>query len=70
MTQTTAPTATLDGDAGDRGPFKSTYGNYIGGKWIPAADGRTFDNTSPVHGKVLWVMVCLLRDGWVGRAPS
>ncbi|MGD1915397.1 MAG: aldehyde dehydrogenase [Phycisphaerales bacterium] len=53
MTQTTAPTATLDGDAGDRGPFKATYGNFIGGKWVPAADGRTFDNTSPVHGKVL-----------------
>ncbi|MEQ8317300.1 MAG: aldehyde dehydrogenase family protein [Phycisphaerales bacterium] len=53
MTQTTAPSATLGGDAGDRGPYKATYGNFIGGTWVPAADGRTFDNTSPVHGKVL-----------------
>lgn len=53
MTQTTAPTASVDGQAGDRGPFKATYGNFIGGKWTPAADGRTFDNTSPVHGKVI-----------------
>ena len=37
----------------DRGPFKAVYGNYINGQWVPAADGRTFENPSPVHGRVL-----------------
>jgi len=34
-------------------PFKSSYGNFIGGKFVPAQSGRTFDNTSPVTGEVL-----------------
>jgi aldehyde dehydrogenase len=34
-------------------PFKSEYGNFIGGEFRPAADGRTFTNTSPVHGGAL-----------------
>jgi aldehyde dehydrogenase len=34
-------------------PFKSSYGNFIGGKFVPAISGRTFDNTSPVTGEVL-----------------
>ncbi len=34
-------------------PFKTSYGNYIGGKFVPARSGRTFDNTSPVTGEVL-----------------
>ncbi|MFI4881921.1 MAG: aldehyde dehydrogenase [Phycisphaerales bacterium JB064] len=53
MTQSTAPTPATGSDTGDRGPFKASYGNFIGGKWKPAADGRTFDNTSPVHGRVI-----------------
>jgi aldehyde dehydrogenase len=33
--------------------FKARYGNYIGGEWVEAAKGRTFENTSPVNGQVL-----------------
>ena len=40
-------------DQRTRSPFKATYGNYIGGEWVPAADGQTFDNTSPINGKVI-----------------
>lgn len=40
-------------DQRTRSPFKASYGNYIGGEWVPAADGRTFDNTSPINGKVI-----------------
>ena len=34
-------------------PFKTRYGNFIGGRWADAADGRTFENRSPVDGRVL-----------------
>jgi len=34
-------------------PFKARYGNFIGGRWIDAVDGQTFDNTSPTTGKVI-----------------
>jgi len=40
-------------DQRTRSPFKATYGNYIGGEWVPAVDGQTFDNTSPINGKVI-----------------
>ncbi|MBI4922671.1 MAG: aldehyde dehydrogenase [Devosia nanyangense] len=36
-----------------RSPFKAKYGNYVGGEWVDALDGRTFDNTSPINGKVI-----------------
>ncbi|PZO75021.1 MAG: aldehyde dehydrogenase [Sphingomonas hengshuiensis] len=36
-----------------RPPFKEVYGNFIGGRWVDAADGRTFDNVSPVTGEVV-----------------
>jgi aldehyde dehydrogenase len=29
---------------------KEHYDNYIGGKWVPAVDGGTFDNISPITG--------------------
>ncbi len=29
------------------------YDNWIGGKWVPAVRGQTFDNVSPVNGKVI-----------------
>ncbi|CUI17403.1 Aldehyde dehydrogenase [Candidatus Protochlamydia naegleriophila] len=32
--------------------FKSRYGNFIDGKWIPPAKGQYFENVSPVDGKV------------------
>ncbi|KTR07843.1 aldehyde dehydrogenase [Aureimonas ureilytica] len=34
-------------------PFKSRYGNFIGGRFVDAADGRTFENRSPVDGRLL-----------------
>ncbi|MBM3618263.1 MAG: aldehyde dehydrogenase [Alphaproteobacteria bacterium] len=32
--------------------IKAEYGNFIGGKVVPAASGQTFDNISPVNGQV------------------
>lgn len=32
-------------------PFKSQYGNYIGGQWLAPSAGRYFDNLSPITGK-------------------
>ncbi|THF66264.1 aldehyde dehydrogenase family protein [Pseudothauera nasutitermitis] len=34
-------------------PFKTQYENYIGGKWVPPADGQYFENRSPVTDRVL-----------------
>lgn len=31
--------------------FKSRYGNYIGGEFVPPVDGKYFENPSPVNGK-------------------
>lgn len=36
-----------------KSPFKARYDNFIGGRWVPARSGRTFENTSPVDGRVL-----------------
>ncbi len=36
-----------------RSPFKETYGNFIGGQWVAALDEQTFQNTSPINGKVI-----------------
>ena len=32
-------------------PFKTRYGNFIGGEWVEPAAGRYFDNTSPINGR-------------------
>jgi len=32
-------------------PFKSRYGNFIGGRWAEPVSGRYFDNVSPINGK-------------------
>lgn len=32
-------------------PFRTRYGNYIGGDWRDAVSGRTFDNISPINGQ-------------------
>ncbi|SFK02948.1 aldehyde dehydrogenase [Methylocapsa palsarum] len=29
------------------------YDNFIGGKWVPAVKGRTFENISPIDGRVV-----------------
>ena len=34
-------------------PFKARYDNFIGGRWVAPVNGRYFDNTSPVNGKLL-----------------
>ncbi|PZR31454.1 aldehyde dehydrogenase [Caulobacter segnis] len=34
-----------------RPPFKGRYDNFIGGQWVAPADGRYFDNGSPIHGR-------------------
>ncbi len=34
-------------DTRNAGARPSSYGNYIDGKWVPAASGRTFENRNP-----------------------
>src|SRR5215467_11011491 len=29
------------------------YGNYIGGEWVPAADGQTRENLDPANGELI-----------------
>ncbi|MBX7195539.1 MAG: aldehyde dehydrogenase [Sandaracinaceae bacterium] len=36
---------------GSKVQYKSRYDNFIGGLWVPPAEGRYFENTSPVDGK-------------------
>ncbi|OYU38868.1 MAG: aldehyde dehydrogenase [Pseudorhodobacter sp. PARRP1] len=36
-----------------KSPYKASYGNFIGGKWVAAKSGKTFDNTSPITGEVI-----------------
>ncbi|KAA0970908.1 aldehyde dehydrogenase family protein [Aureimonas fodinaquatilis] len=36
-----------------KSPFKSSYGNFIGGKFVEPRSGQYFDNTSPVNGQLL-----------------
>ncbi len=31
-------------------PFKQRYGNFIGGKWVEPANGKYFDNVTPITG--------------------
>ena len=33
-----------------KAPFEARYGNFIGGGWVPAVSGKTFDNVSPITG--------------------
>jgi aldehyde dehydrogenase len=33
-----------------KAPFKARYGNFIGGEWVAAKSGKTFDNVSPITG--------------------
>jgi len=32
-------------------PFKARYGNFIGGKWVEPANGRYFENITPITGR-------------------
>ncbi|HPE47757.1 MAG TPA: aldehyde dehydrogenase family protein [Hyphomonas sp.] len=47
-----ADTQILD-TASMKAPFKEQYDNFIGGKFVAPKNGRYFDNTSPVNGKVI-----------------
>ncbi|MEB3843845.1 hypothetical protein, partial [Pseudomonas guariconensis] len=38
------------GTEGAKISFKSRYGNYIGGEFVPPVKGEYFTNTSPVNG--------------------
>ncbi len=40
------------GQPGSKVTFKSRYGNFIGGEWVPPVEGRYFENVTPVTGKV------------------
>jgi aldehyde dehydrogenase len=33
--------------------FKTQYGNYIGGEFVPPVKGQYFENTSPITGKLI-----------------
>ncbi|HCO60482.1 MAG TPA: aldehyde dehydrogenase [Porticoccaceae bacterium] len=33
--------------------FKEQYENYIGGKWVAPADGKYFEDTSPIDGQLI-----------------
>jgi aldehyde dehydrogenase len=33
--------------------IRPQYDNFIGGKWVPAVKGQTFDNISPIDGRVV-----------------
>jgi aldehyde dehydrogenase len=36
---------------GSKVRYQSRYSNFIGGAWVPPAEGKYFENTSPVDGK-------------------
>ncbi len=36
-----------------RPQFKTQYENYIGGRWMPPADGQYFENISPIDGELI-----------------
>ena len=38
-------------DLGVKHPYKEKYDNYIGGKWTKPADGKYFENITPITGK-------------------
>ena len=40
-------------DAKTRSPFSARYDNFIGGQWVAPVNGRYFENTSPITGKVV-----------------
>ena len=42
-----------DAIATRKAPYKTQYGNFIGGDWVEPVEGRYFDNTSPINGQVI-----------------
>ena len=65
-------------------PFKTRYGNFIGGAWVEPLDRRYFDNTSPINGQIITsiarsnaadVELALdaahaAKDGWGRTSPA
>jgi aldehyde dehydrogenase len=45
--------AKTESKSGLRHPFKTRYGNFIGGKWVAPVAGRYFSNPSPVTGATI-----------------
>jgi aldehyde dehydrogenase len=64
--------------------LRDHYDNYIGGKWVAPVRGQTFDNVSPIHGKVVStharstaedIELALdaahaAKDGWARTSPA
>ena len=40
-------------DAKTKSPFSARYDNFIGGQWVAPTNGRYFENTSPITGRVI-----------------
>lgn len=38
---------------GTKAPFSARYENFIGGQWVAPVNGRYFENTSPITGRVV-----------------
>jgi aldehyde dehydrogenase len=69
---------------GVKHPYKAKYDNFIGGKFVPPADGKYFDNVSPITGKAFCeiarstekdVNLALdaahaAKDGWAKKSPT
>ena len=36
-----------------KAPFSARYDNFIGGQWVAPVNGRYFENTSPINGRVV-----------------
>jgi len=69
---------------GVKHPYKAKYDNFIGGKFVPPADGKYFENVSPITGKAFCeiarstekdVNLALdaahaAKDGWAKKSPA
>ena len=69
---------------GVKHPYKAKYDNFIGGKFVPPADGKYFENVSPITGKTFCeiarstekdVNLALdaahaAKDGWAKKSPT
>ena len=64
--------------------LRSHYDNWIGGKWVPPVKGQTFENVSPISGKVVSVharstaedielaldAAHAAKDAWAATSPA
>ena len=64
--------------------LRSHYDNWIGGKWVPPVKGQTFENVSPINGKVVSVharstaedielaldAAHAAKEGWANTSPA